>query len=45
MTGYKNKKPVSQVTEILLDGIMYQEDEIRKALKAIPKTTKKKAKK
>jgi hypothetical protein len=45
MTGYKKGRPVTQITEILLDERMYQEDEIRKALKAIPKPTKKRGKK
>lgn len=43
MTGYKNGRPVTQITEILLDGRMYEEPEIREALKAIP--PKKKGKK
>lgn len=33
MTGYKNGKAVTQVTEILFDMRMYKEDEIRAALK------------
>jgi len=41
MTGYKKGKAVSQVTEILMDGRLYEEAEIREALKAIPKPTKK----
>jgi len=44
MTGYKNNNPVSQITEILLDGRLYTEEEIRTALKAIPKPTKTKGK-
>ena len=45
MTGYKKGIAISQITEILLDGRLYEEDEIRKALKAIPKQIKKKGKK
>ncbi len=45
MTGYLRKSPVSQITEILHDGRLYEAEEIKKALKAIPKQTKKKGKK
>lgn len=43
MTGYKKGKATGQVTEILLDGRLYDEQEIRAALKAVP--PKKKGKK
>ena len=32
MTAYLNGKPITQVTEILLNGKLYKEEEIREAL-------------
>lgn len=43
MTAYKKSKAIGQVTAILFDGRLYEEEEIKTALKAIPK--KKKGKK
>jgi len=44
MTGFKNGRATGQITEILHDGRLYTEEEIRTALKAIPKPTKTKGK-
>ena len=41
MTAYRKGKPIGQVTEILYEQRMFTEEEIRAALKAAPKPTKK----
>ena len=35
MTAFKNGKAIGQVTEILIDSKLYQEEEIKKALKKL----------
>ena len=41
MTAYLKGRAVSQVTEILMNGRLYEETEIREALKKVPVKKKK----
>jgi len=42
MIAYKNGKAIGQVTEILMEQRIYDQEEIRLALKQVPPKTKRK---